>query len=73
MLTGGLSYDHKFSVSGKPIKDELVRTPPRARVPQRAKTGEHMVARLKDDDASVRRAALAALCSKRPGEGMGGE
>ena len=32
MLTGGLSYDHKFSVSGKPIKDELVRTPPRARV-----------------------------------------
>ena len=30
VLTGGLSYDHKFSVSGKP-KDELVRTP-RARV-----------------------------------------
>lgn len=38
---------------------------------QRAKTGEHMVARLKDDDATVRRAALAALCAKRPGEGMG--
>ena len=38
---------------------------------QRAKMGEHMVARLKDDDATVRRAALAALCAKRPGEGMG--